>query len=505
MCDTNFKPIQRDQVSLFAHKLTDRIPDDDLVFSIIQIVEMLDLSKLIQRYDQLGQNAYHPAMMLSILYYAYASGIFSSRKIAEAVKYDIRFMYVASMYNISFNRINEFRKENIDLLKEYFVQIVMLCDNLGMIPPGFISIDGTKLHASASRKKLLDKDALEKKLNMTQQQIDILFNTIEAINASEAQQELELSELRNPLDQLNAEKTRLLDFKEKLDNEQGQRRINLTDPDCREQKITGPGYNAQAAVHEANQVIVAADVVSDPNDYAQLLPMIDQIESNTVDSVSRSSKIAADAGYSTGYNCQQLGEQYCHIDAYIPSREHQHRDGKAWPLFHKSNFKFNPESMICSCPLEHQMSKQSITTRRGVKNILFKGTACTSCPAKFLCTEAERRSVRITMADKFVKQMDIKMDLFSGKKAMKIRRQTVETVFGQLKGNLGFTGFRLRGLVKVNGEFDLLCAAFNLKKIHKFLRKGNSSGVLALKITISSFGGSKMCLFVVFFQFRRKN
>ena len=149
MCDTHFKPVQRDQAAFFAHELAELIPEDDLIFSIIHVVERMDLSKLLIKYDSLGQNAFHPAMMLSILYYAYCMGIFSSRKIEEAIKYDVRFMYAASMYSISFNRINEFRKTNWDIIQEYFLEIVKLCGKLGMLPPGFISIDGTKIQASA--------------------------------------------------------------------------------------------------------------------------------------------------------------------------------------------------------------------------------------------------------------------------------------------------------------------------------------------------------------------
>jgi len=147
-----FKPFNRDQEFLLPPSLRDIIPDGDLVYLIAEVMELLDLRQLYDRYDSLGQNAYHPAMILSVLFYSYANGIFSSRKIEEQLKVNVRYMYLSGMQTPNHRTISDFRKNNIDLLKGYFVDIVRICQSAGMAAMNSISIDGTKILSSRIKK-----------------------------------------------------------------------------------------------------------------------------------------------------------------------------------------------------------------------------------------------------------------------------------------------------------------------------------------------------------------
>ena len=203
------------------------IPDDDLVYLIVEVVDFLDLKPLYKKYDSLGQNSYHPAMLLGVLFYSYSKGIFSSGKIAEQLKGSVRFMYLSGMQTPDFRTISDFRKNNIDLLKEYFVEIVHICQQAGMASVNNVSIAGTKMLANASSKRSKSSDAIAEELEKVQQQ------------------------------------------------------INLTNPDCSNMIGFGPCYNCQSAVDNEHQIILGAKVVSENNDVHQLLPMIEEVEVNT--------------------------------------------------------------------------------------------------------------------------------------------------------------------------------------------------------------------------------
>lgn len=187
----------------------------------------------------------------------------------------------------------------------------------------------------------------------------------------------------------------------------------------------------------------------------------------------------------------QYLDKILNVKAYIPNHETVNQGDKRLSLSDKSNFNFDPSSMTCICPLGEPMRRVSREMRRGVLNIKFKGTTCPTCCARLLCTKSEARQVRMTMADNLVREMNKRMATSFGKRAMALRRQSVEAVFGQLKEHLGFRKFSLRGLWKVKGEFALLCSAINIKKLHKYLNNFGRAG----STTFSRVNSLKSLLF----------
>ena len=149
----SFKEYNQDQLFLLPPSLHEFLPDGHLARVINEVVNELDLRGLYDRYSDLGSSAYHPQMMLKVFFYGYAMGERSSRVIDHRLESDMACMYLSALQHPDFRTINRFRKENIDLLKGLFVQIVRLCREVGMVSVGTIAIDGTKLKANAFYRK----------------------------------------------------------------------------------------------------------------------------------------------------------------------------------------------------------------------------------------------------------------------------------------------------------------------------------------------------------------
>jgi len=228
-----FKPFIRNQDFLLPPSLRDLIPEDDLVYRVVEVTELLNLQPLYNRYDSLGQNSYHPAMLISVLFYAYSQGVFSSRKIAQRLKRDVHFMHLSGMQMPDHSTISDFRKNNIDLLKGYFIDIVHICQSAGMAALKSISIDGTKIQASASNKKTRSKDALAAQAEAIQAEIDRLLQLADKTDESEeaVQSVDEQDVLVRQIGGLDKLRCNLKEAKEKLDNNLKQTQVNLTDPD----------------------------------------------------------------------------------------------------------------------------------------------------------------------------------------------------------------------------------------------------------------------------------
>jgi transposase len=496
-----FKEYDRKQDYLLPPSLQDFIPADDPVHVIAEAVELLDLSSLYSQYSSLGQNAYHPKMLLAVLFYAYSQGVFSSRQIARQLKYDVRYMYLAGMQTPDFRTIADFRKNHRELFKTYFQQLIQLCRKAGLLPLRAVAIDGSKIQAAASDRRFVSRAELAQRLDLTEAEIEQLVQAAEAADVSE--DKTANPDLLSPqLQDLRDIQQRLLEAQAHLTADKKQQQVNLTDPDCRAQKGVGAGYNAQLAVDCDSQLIVGSDVVSDTNDRKQLIPMITEVETAT-DSEGQAKEIMADAGFASAAALAQL-ENQPHLDAYVPTQaqkqRQKHLSSKHTSAFDKSHFDYDIQQRACTCPQGQPMRvlRQGVN-KSGQPYINFVGTACPDCPVQRQCTKVKYRNLVVLLADPLLAKMKVKMNTAKGKQAMQLRRQTVEPVFGILKEQLGFRRFHLRGLDQVKGEFALLCTAFNLKKLSNILKGRNLAQVLALlkpEFKELFFVGEKICVFL---------
>jgi len=463
----NVRPYSQSQRLLFPPNLREVIAEDDLCMVIDEVVNFLDLSVLYAKVPSEGNLSYHPKMMLKIVVYAYANGIFSSRKIAKALGENVAFIYLAAWQRPDFRTINNFRKNNLSELDDLFVQIVRICQKLKMVKLGHISIDSSRFKANAADRRSYDRKRIEREVKRLLDQAEKIDQKEDALFGAENSGD----ELPKEIRDRNRRIEKLKEIKKKLDQEDKEK-LNATDTDAVFMKTSAgikTAYNAQVAVDEHSQVIVATEVSNQSYDFDHLLALVDQTEANTQGSIT---VLTADAGYSSADNLQQLEAH--HIDAYIPDAQHQCRArGKTCAPFDKDNFSYDKSRDVFICPQGKEL-KFRYPQRRNDKDgyLIYQCAECSCCQHFGQCTKNKKgRTVHRRILDEKIKQMRLKLDSEPGKAIYAKRKVIVEPVFGQIKAAQGFTVFKLRGLKKVNAEFKLVAIAHNLRKISKFIYK----------------------------------
>ncbi|MFH1585883.1 MAG: transposase [archaeon] len=433
----NFKQgIDPNQEFLFPKKPSEFLPENHLAKAIYEIIKLLDLRKIEAKYSAIGQNAYAPRMMTSILFYGYSISVRSSRKISKGCGERFDFVYLAEGLKPSHDRISDFRKDNLEELKEAFQAIVLIGIYMGLAKFGNIktSIDGSKVRANASAKLSKDEEGLKKLLEKTKEEINKMFEEAEQIDEKEDEKygkenrgdELPKNlqskksrekAIRGAIKKLKKHKE---EMKDKIREEKNREltkselkkiekmKINVTDNDAKFMKerngLIKPNYNAQISVDEKEQFILANDVVDECNDQHQLVPMLKQTKEN-IGEIPKKAK--ADNGYYP--QLEEAAKLFPEIDLYVDDKNRRKED----------------------------LDLKSIQEEYN---------------------EIEYKNLRKLLTKK-------------GNKEYKKRMHTVEPPFGNIKFNLGFRYFLLRGLDKVKGEFNLMCIAHNLKKIMNFIRK----------------------------------
>ena len=231
-------------------------------------------------------------------------------------------------------------------------------------------------------------------------------------------------------------------------------------------------YNAQAAVEEENQFIIANDVTNECNDKKQLIPMIEQVEENIKNNVD---KVKADSGYHSADNLEKI--ENMNVDAYIDDPLKARIDNENFK-YDKVNFDYDEENDVYKCP----EGKELINVRETENEIIYKGNDCCNCPVKNDCLNlgnnkkpVNKKIIKRKNNEKFVEINRKKLLSENGRKEYKTRMHTVEPAFGNIKFNTGFKYFLLRGLEKVKGEFNLACIGHNIKKISSFMTKNGSN------------------------------
>ena len=437
---THYRPYEPEQAFLLPPSLRDWLPEDHLVYCISDTIDQLDLSAFHLRYrgDGRRHQPYHPTMLAKVLIYAYATGVFSSRKIAAKLVDDVALRLLAAGNRPDFRTINRFRQQHLETFSKLFVKVVQLARKMGLVKLGTVALDGTKIKANASKHKamsyqrmqeeeqrleeeiqqLLEKaqqtDAAEDELHGPENSGDELpeelrrreqrLQTIRAAKASlEAEQAAEdRAKGRSPDDDRVAGGERPQGGRSKFKREFGEpepsAQRNFSDPESRIMKSKQSFeqcYNAQAVVEEGKQLIVAQQVEQSAADNESLAPLVDQVKQNTG---RKPQRVLADAGYKGEKNCQALEKRK--IRGFVA----QGREGRQ-----------------------------------------EEGPAKSGGPAR-------RRMVKRLQDQR-------------GKRQYRRRKGMVEPAFGWVKHVLGFRQFSLRGLKKVQGEWSLVTLALNLRRM----------------------------------------
>ena len=496
------------------------IDKDDVVFVLNDLIDNMNIDKLLETYSPLGSNSYDPKMMLKILMYGYIRKRYSSRLIAEAVESDIKFIWLAGGNKPTRNVINSFRKDKMKIIMEdVFVELLVVLEKKGYINTEEYFVDGTKIEANANKYTFVWKKAVEKYRAKLQEKVHELMKDIDSLNDEEDKlypdkeikpEEItpeELEEFSKRLsDKLNEglekqkskdekkkeQKIKKIvnkinkDFKPRLEKYNkdleimGENRnsYSKTDHDAtfmhmKEDHMRNgqlkPGYNIQ--VGSCNGFVVNWSTHQNRNDNGTLIPHYERYQrffGKLPDSTG------ADSGYGNQENYEFLKKN--HIQNYIK-----------YPLFHKEQtkkfklMKYNWQNMIYDeindnfiCPegkkLEYIKTREDKTETGFVqKSRVYECSECDSCSHKIECTKSEgNRQIRFNKKLWQLKQ-EAKRNLMS-KKGIEMRAKRAEYsegIFGQIKWNMSFKRFLLRGLENVDLEWGILCFALNIKRMNK--------------------------------------
>jgi transposase len=458
-----YRPWNPETYAQQAHAPAAKLPEDDLVFFLLDVVPQLDLSKIHARYqdETRGAPPFDPAMMTCLLLYAYCVGVFSSRKIAQASERNLAFLAIVGTDRPDFRTISLFRKDHLDAFADVFVQVLRLAQAAGLVRLGTIAVDGTKVQGNASRHKAMSYGYMTKEVARLRAEIDALLKQAETVDAQDdavlgARRGDELpEELRRRGDRLavieaamkrleaaaraaaDAERQR----REEADAERqrtGTKRrgrepgpivetpaakaqTNFTDPELSIMATANKGWeycgNAQASVDGACQIILACDVTAQCNDKQQAEPMAAATRAGLdragiappADESGVRPRIPAvlDTGYFSGPAVAAMEREG--FDPYIATERQRHNTATV---------------------------------------------AATGEPASLPATPKER--------------MRAKLGTETGRALYARRKTIVEPVFGQIKEGRGFRRFLLRGLAKIRGEWRLVCLTHNLLKIWRY-------------------------------------
>ncbi|HXG79340.1 MAG TPA: IS1182 family transposase [Methyloceanibacter sp.] len=436
----DFRAWKIDEAQLLPPCVQDYVPKDHLSRLIVALVrEELDLSAIVGSYRSvLGQPPFDPRMMTALLLHGYASGIYSSRRIARAAVERVDFMMIVAGDAPDFRTISEFRRRHLSALAALFVQVLKLAEKAGLVKLGHVALDGTKVKANASKHKAMSYARMKQREAELQAEVERWLKAAEAADAEEdklygdkrgdempewvADAQKRLEKIRAAKAALEAEAKAAAEEEERRRAAAEAQRIaeggkkngktpappkaepdgksqrNFTDPDSRILKTKDgyiQGYNAQAAVDAEAQIIVAQGLTPGMSDQDQLVPLIDAIQ----DTLGRTPKeVSADAGYCSEANLAALAARK--ISPYLAT-------GRA---------------------------KRPAEVKRNITGPLTKA-----------------------MRDKLKRA--------AWRTRYRFRKQVVEPVFGQIKQARGFRQFLLRGCEKVKAEWALICTAHNLTKL----------------------------------------
>lgn len=470
-----FKEYQQDQHFLLPPSLEEFIPEEHEVRIINDIVDGMNLWGLLARYEGGGAPAYHPAMMLKVLIYAYSMGIYSSRQIARGLKTDTAFMFLSGMQVPDFRTICLFRSQHAEALPGLFVEVVRLCASLGMVELGHVAFDGTKLKANASPKQTKGGAGLDKEMERIKEE---MRRMIEASAETDAREDKiypdgDGSEMPKEMIKKENRLRKLKEAKEILEREKLEK-VNVSDPDApfmrNGQGKIQPSYNGQTAVDAKEQVIVAAAITRHEADNFELEPMMEQVATNMR---ALPEQASADAGFFTYDNleyCQLRG-----IDLYLPDPllRALDNDERGALRYDKSRFHYDAVADAYTCPEGKVLRRVGERSRKDRPPLtVYRSDWCSGCRVREKCTKRPMREVFRDGREPLLEAMRAKLRSEVGKQTYGKRLYTVEPVFADMKWNGRKIMMSLRGRVKVNGEFSLMCLVHNVKKIIKRALRG---------------------------------
>lgn len=417
-----------------------------------------------------GAPAVHPRMMLKIIFYSYAKGVYSSREMEDRMRWDPNYVYLGANQRIDHSTICNFILKYREEIKTVFSRLVYVMAKMGYVTMDFVAVDGTKIKADAGKRFTGDVEEFKEKRRKIEKKIEkILHHTMD---------EEPKGKDKDKLDTLKREREKIQAFLDEVD--QGEATANgvvsLTDRDARMVKDKDSkymGYNCQIAVDEKNHAIVGTEVFNTASDRGLLRPMIEEVRNRTGKDLSRT-EIGVDAGYFSSDNIR-----YCHeqaLDVYLPEGTGE-AGVRQWKgdLIRSRDCQLEMDGDIkrLTCPGGQVMETLSAKEDRG--NYFYRfhpdERVCRDCELRARCCRNKNKYRDFRVKKEYFEtlsmraQMTEKLSSERGKKRMKGRSCLIEHVFGETKDILKFRRFLHRGLEKVRLIWQLVCIAYNFRKL----------------------------------------
>lgn len=503
-----WKIYDQGQLSLLPPSYDDLVPQNHPVRIVNTILDSVDLSSLEKTYRGGGTSSYHPKVLLKILVYAYLRNLYSSRKIEQALHENIHFIWLSGGAKPDHNTISNFRSGKLkDKFKKIFNQVVVLLAEQGYLSLKELYVDGTKIEANANRYTFVWAKSIKTSRERIEKQLRELWSYVEKVYADEEQlpntpefEAIDPKKVSATVDQINqALEGKAVDkkVKQKLSyakknwpdkiakyNDQQKKlghrgSMSKTDPGATFMRMKEdhmkngqlkPGYNLQASTN--NQFIVNYTLAQTTADTSTLIDHIEDVE-QSYDQTPES--LTADAGYGSQENYQALEDK--DIDAYVKynyfhKEQRQAKEKVDKAPFHPDKLYYNKETDTYYCPMGQAMEhvgQRKKKTANGYLQIydLYRAKNCRGCPLRGLChkTKGNRTIQRNHELIRLKAKAKALLLSEQGIAHRKRRCWEVEAVFGNIKQNMGFKRFMLRGLDKVETEIGLVAMAHNLKKV----------------------------------------
>ena len=480
----NFVSKDRNQTHIIGFSLDEFVPKDAKCRFVVSLVNELNLKELYSRYSNQGNPAFEPSTMLATWFLSYCEGETSTRKLEELCRRDLHFIYISSNLQPDHSSLSRFRQTHIDLMTEYFIQLVLLIKKKNLSQFNDIAIDGTKLQAFGSKNKSITGEGLSREIKRIRESIK---DYLRECRISDNESVEDIPAIHKKIKDLKKKKKQLLKHEQDIKRRQKQlksehrknHRINLTEPDAyMMNKVNGsqklPAYNAQVSIDTKTQIIAANDVVQDRNDAHQFKQQHKNVENNLGDDPDR--EYTMDSGYHSLEQLEYVEENQ--IKAIIAdkspksrsqSKKVDQRNISIKNKFDRSDFIYNKEKDYYQCPAGKKLVFIETTKIHGRRSRRYRCLDCEECKYRNKCLPRPKQDIyrQIVRDEKeyLAERMYHSTKLEYGKNKLIQRKYSIEGVFGNLKENLGFRRFRLRGLSSVKGEFNLMCIAHNINKM----------------------------------------
>lgn len=451
----SFKPYEQNQLQI-PMQWESMIEKEHVARVVNDVVEQMNLDKILETYSPLGQSSFNPKMMLKILMYGYIKKRYSSRLIAEGVKSDIYFIWLSGGNKPTRNVINDFRKDKMKLIiEDVFAELLLILEQKGYIDLKDYFVDGTKMEANANKYSFVWKTSVEKNREKLQKKVHDLMNEIDKLN--EEEDELYPDKEENEKKEITPEE--LKEFAKRLSD-----KLNQTSKESKTKEEKQKDRKISKAVKQINK-----DYLPRLEKYNKDLEIIgDKLTKRLPEN------LGADSGYGNEKNYEYLKLRkiknyvkytYFHLEQKISFKK---------KIYNWQNMHYDEINDEFTCPqgekLKYVITKNEKAQAGYNQEIrIYECSDCSKCPCKSECTKSEyNRKIRFNK-NLWKFKNHVRKNLLS-KKGMQMRANRAEyseRVFAQIKWNMGFKRFMLRGLKKVDIEFGLLSIAFNIKKMHK--------------------------------------